>query len=352
LHRDLPGLQCNLDLPWRFDRFENMNMIVGYRRFQTLRPSNLLLDLMRRQVSGCLQIASGFVYWSIYLEQGKLVFATNSVTPFERLERHLSQVNAQLPTPPVWRQLNLLYSRKPFHPNGTANSDYQAIAQLVQHQYLAPTQATQIIERIAQEVLASFLTVQDASYELIERDQFEIYPSLCQLEVRSLLEQARFRAKSLSPTLTSVEEPLIVQQPPNVEPKVELVEMTHTIACIDDSPSILQVIQSFLDNPNLTVLLISDPLKALLQIARTKPDLILLDVGMPNLDGYELCALLRRHPILKQTPVVMVTGHTGFIDRAKAKIAGASGYLTKPFTKDELQTIVTKHLSQQSEKFG
>jgi two-component system, chemotaxis family, response regulator PixG len=325
-----------------------MNMIVGYRRFQTLRPSNLLLDLMRQQVSGCLQIASSFVYWSIYLEQGKLVFATNSITPFERLERHLAQVNAQLPTLPVWQQLNLLYSRKPFHPNGTANSDYQAIAQLVRHQYLAPTQATQIIERVAQEVLASFLTVQDASYELIERDQFEIYPTLCQLEVRPLLEQARFKAKSLSPIVTALEDPPMVQPPP----KVELVETTYTIACIDDSPSILQVIQSFLDHPNLTVLLINDPLKALLQIARAKPDLILLDVGMPNLDGYELCALLRRHPILKTTPVVMVTGHTGFIDRAKAKIAGASGYLTKPFTRQDLQEIVTKHLPQQLEKLS
>ncbi len=326
-----------------------MNMIVGYRRFQTLRPSNLLLDLMRRQVSGCLQVASSFVYWSIYLEQGKLVFATNSITPFERLERHLMQVNSQLPTLPVWQKMSLLYSRKPFHPYGTANSDYQAIAQLVQHQYLTVPQATQIIDQLAQEVLTSFLAVQDGSYELIEREQFEVFPNLCQLEVRSLLEQARFRAKSPSPSASLHEippmeypKPSIIEEPPALE------ATTYTIACIDDSPSILQVIQSFLDDPSLTILLINDPLKALLQIARFKPDLILLDVGMPNLDGYELCALLRRHPILKATPVVMVTGHTGFIDRAKAKISGASGYLTKPFTKNELQEIVSKHLPQQT----
>jgi two-component system, chemotaxis family, response regulator PixG len=81
-----------------------------------------------------------------------------------------------------------------------------------------------------------------------------------------------------------------------------------------------------------------------MQIVRSKPDLLLLDIGMPNLDGYELCALLRRHPRFKHIPIVMVTGNTGFFDRAKAKLAGASGYLTKPFSQAELLKIVFKHL--------
>jgi twitching motility two-component system response regulator PilG len=95
--------------------------------------------------------------------------------------------------------------------------------------------------------------------------------------------------------------------------------------------------------------MINDPVKALMQIMRTKPDLILLDVGMPNLDGYELCSLLRRHPSFKQTPIIMVTGHTGFLDRAKAKLVGASGYLTKPFTQSELVNTVFKFLRIKNE---
>jgi twitching motility two-component system response regulator PilG len=91
--------------------------------------------------------------------------------------------------------------------------------------------------------------------------------------------------------------------------------------------------------------MINDPVKALMQIVRSKPDLILLDVTMPNLDGYELCSLLRRHPSFKNTPVVMVTGNTGFIDRAKARLVGASSYLTKPFTQSELLKTVFKHLT-------
>jgi two-component system, chemotaxis family, response regulator PixG len=62
------------------------------------------------------------------------------------------------------------------------------------------------------------------------------------------------------------------------------------------------------------------------------------------MDGYELCRLLRNHPLFKETPVVMVTGHTGIIDRARAKLVGASDYLTKPFTQSGLLQMVFKHL--------
>jgi twitching motility two-component system response regulator PilG len=119
----------------------------------------------------------------------------------------------------------------------------------------------------------------------------------------------------------------------------------YTIACIDDSPTVLQAIRSFLDDNSFSVLMIDNPVKALMQIVRSKPDLILLDVTMPNLDGYELCSLLRKHPSFRHTPVIMVTGNTGFIDRAKARLVGASGYLTKPFTQSDLVKMVFKHLT-------
>jgi twitching motility two-component system response regulator PilG len=120
---------------------------------------------------------------------------------------------------------------------------------------------------------------------------------------------------------------------------------THTIACIDDSPTILSEMKRFLNDETFRVHAISDPLKALIQVIRLKPDLILLDIGMPNIDGYKLCRLLRNHSLFSDTPIVMVTGNTGIIDRAKAKFAGASDYLTKPFTKSELLEVVFRHLT-------
>jgi twitching motility two-component system response regulator PilG len=78
---------------------------------------------------------------------------------------------------------------------------------------------------------------------------------------------------------------------------------------------------------------------------KIKPDLILLDVTMPKVNGYDLCKLLRNSASFKQTPIIMVTGNTGLIDRAKAKLSGSTDYLTKPFTQDGLLKMIFRYLS-------
>ena len=122
----------------------------------------------------------------------------------------------------------------------------------------------------------------------------------------------------------------------------------YRVVCVDDSPSILKLIHSYLEEDDFSVFMINDPVRALMQVVRCQPDLVLLDVEMPNLDGYELCSLLRRHPAFKSVPIVMVTGNTGFIDRARAKLVGASGYLTKPFSRSELLKIIFRNLPVQN----
>ena len=64
---------------------------------------------------------------------------------------------------------------------------------------------------------------------------------------------------------------------------------------------------------------------------------------MPKINGYKLCKLLRGSDNCNHTPIVMVTGNTGLIDKARAKIAGATDYFTKPFTQQELIEIVEKY---------
>jgi twitching motility two-component system response regulator PilG len=150
---------------------------------------------------------------------------------------------------------------------------------------------------------------------------------------------------AVSAPITPLTEPQENQATAVISPTPQVVtQARYTIASIDDSPTVLQAMNSFLDDENFAIVTISDPLKALIQVVRCKPDLVLLDVTMPNLDGYELCSLLRRHSNFKHTPIVMVTGNTGFIDRAKAKLVGASGYMTKPFTRSELLKMVFKYL--------
>lgn len=65
---------------------------------------------------------------------------------------------------------------------------------------------------------------------------------------------------------------------------------------------------------------------------------------MPELDGYELCAMLRRSSIFRQTPIIMLTAKDLFIDRVKARMVGATDYLTKPFADSELLMLIEKHL--------
>jgi twitching motility two-component system response regulator PilG len=117
------------------------------------------------------------------------------------------------------------------------------------------------------------------------------------------------------------------------------------IVCIDDSPTILNEISRFLDRDEFSVFPIEEPLKALMKIIRIQPDLILLDVGMPNIDGYKLCSLIRKYSAFKDTPIIMVTGNKGLIDRAKARMAGATDYMTKPFSQSDLLNIVFQYLS-------
>ncbi|MDJ0690365.1 MAG: response regulator [Xenococcaceae cyanobacterium MO_188.B32] len=120
---------------------------------------------------------------------------------------------------------------------------------------------------------------------------------------------------------------------------------TWKIVCIDDSPTILKEIQRFLDPKKFEVTAIDDPVKATSIIFRINPDLILLDITMPRINGYRLCGLLRDSYHCAHTPIIMVTGNTGLIDKTRAKLVGATDYFTKPFTQEGLNKIVTKHLN-------
>ncbi|MBD3881036.1 response regulator [Phormidium tenue FACHB-886] len=346
-----------------------------YKPSQKLHPLSLIAQLNSRQTNGCLQVMSNTTTWAIYLEHGKILYTSNTVDPFGRLDRQLRRLSSQVPSlvSAVRVQVRLLFENNSDNhlPHGR---DYEAICWLVEQQHLTPEQAVGLIEELAKEVLESFLVVQTGSYELIEQDLLSGFPKFCQLDPRPLVEhcqtnlrrrstgQSSIAARTLSSNLQSrIQNPAAnpsqdvaqgsqpqgqsAYRPPAPRPADGSGKTTFTIACIDDSPTVLQAINSFLDDKSFSVVLINDPIKALMQVIRTKPDLILLDVTMPNLDGYELCSLLRKHPSFRQTPIIMVTGNTGFIDRAKAKLVGASGYLTKPFTQPDLIKMVFKHLN-------
>ena len=120
------------------------------------------------------------------------------------------------------------------------------------------------------------------------------------------------------------------------------------ILVIDDSNTIRRSAEIFLGQAGYTVVLADDGFAALSVILERKPALVFCDIQMPRLDGFQTCALIRRHPEFRQVPVVLLSSRDGVIDRARGVLAGASSYLTKPFTKDSLLRTVSEQLAAAS----
>ncbi len=118
------------------------------------------------------------------------------------------------------------------------------------------------------------------------------------------------------------------------------------VACVDDSPNTLDQIERFLSGENFSVFKFLEPIKATFQLKRLKPDIILLDLTMPTISGYELCRMLKRLPGFEEIPVVMVTGKKGIINKTRAKLVGATDYLEKPFDRAGLIGVISRNLSQ------
>ncbi|MBE9248125.1 response regulator [Dolichospermum sp. LEGE 00240] len=130
-----------------------------------------------------------------------------------------------------------------------------------------------------------------------------------------------------------------------VKTNTRITQKTYKIISVDDSPTILKEISRYLEDENFTLVTINEPVKAVMSIIRHKPDLILLDLNMAGIDGYELCKIIRNNSMFKNTPIIFVTSNKGIIDKVKARFVGASGYLTKPFTRAELLKIIFMHLA-------
>jgi twitching motility two-component system response regulator PilG len=111
------------------------------------------------------------------------------------------------------------------------------------------------------------------------------------------------------------------------------------VACIDDSKAVQKQVKMTLEAGGYQVLSILDPTLALKQLSQQQPAVIFLDINMPNMNGYDLCSLLRKSERFKDIPIVMLTGRDGMIDRVRAKIVGATDYLTKPCDPNKLITL-------------
>jgi DNA-binding response OmpR family regulator len=108
---------------------------------------------------------------------------------------------------------------------------------------------------------------------------------------------------------------------------------------IDDSAAVRKVVEAVFMRVGMDAISFPDGMTALNALTNgltPVPDVLLLDIGLPKMDGYELARILRSNPGFAETPIVMLTGRDGVLDRMRSKLVGARDYIHKPFRMAEL----------------
>ncbi|ELR97567.1 response regulator [Gloeocapsa sp. PCC 73106] len=360
------------------------------------------------KASGCLKFSWQSVKWSIYLFHGSFIYITHGIRPDEKFERNLLSFRKQNPniTNASIAKLKVVYHQNVMQEN--SNAEYKTLYWLYTQKILSTNQTFNLIFLLIRESLESLLLLAKADFNFITYDldipiivRFDLeqllvntgdrikYWKLLAPEIKSsyqspylfrplseesqsldidlhkqygnILTGYNFRqlgaklfcdelviAKRIQPFISKglikLNEPNFpFNSLPNLYQSTSP-EKTKQIVCVDDSLPVIQMIDFYLKPFNIKVNAVTESPKAMTEIIRLKPDLVLLDINMPDLDGYCLCVFIRQNSELSQIPIIMVTGKNGIINRAKAKIHGATDYLTKPFSKEQLQNKITKYL--------
>jgi len=105
---------------------------------------------------------------------------------------------------------------------------------------------------------------------------------------------------------------------------------------VDDSLTVRKITEGLLSRYQYDIVTASDGVVALEKMKKNLPDIILMDVEMPNMDGFELLRVMKKDPSLVKIPIIMITSRSGDKHKQKAISLGADLYLTKPFKEEEL----------------
>ena len=134
--------------------------------------------------------------------------------------------------------------------------------------------------------------------------------------------------------------------PPTPAPVTRPILSTKSVMVVDDSPTIRKLVGLTMAKNGFRVVEAGDGEEALEQIrAEGAPDVVLVDVVMPGMDGLTLCKRIRQDPVTARVPVIILSGHDGYLDKVRGKMAGSDRYLTKPFEPAALLKAVREFCS-------
>ncbi|MEL6441707.1 MAG: response regulator [Cyanobacteria bacterium J06621_8] len=406
--------------------------------FSAANLPNILGSLSSAEKNNCLQVVYDSLIFFLHFNEGQLVYATNSLAPFERLERHLRRLSNQNPQikNSIIKQPRLKF-KNDLRAYLQFPSDYQGIMWLLEAGYLTSAEAVTVIRRITREVFETFLCLPGCKYTVVNKAKpikelcrFDInsYTKQCQKRIEAwqafadkisssferpylvsvqdkaignlnaeqnetickLLKGLNFRqisaiidrdelvvAKILYPSI--LDKTIVVRAPkspfdqlPNLPPTENIFETvsqadwrgedsgfvvnTHSkqtvlalettckVAYVDNDLTSQGDLEEFLAQNLFSLLAIKDAMNAFSELMEFKPSLVLLSAEMPDLNGYELCTLLKNHHDFQDVPIVMINETQELINFQKAKRAGASASLAKPFEREEILNLIWQYV--------
>jgi twitching motility two-component system response regulator PilG len=119
-----------------------------------------------------------------------------------------------------------------------------------------------------------------------------------------------------------------------------MVMANNRILIVEDEESLLKLESILLTSRGYHVRGVTDGASALNEIAENRPDLVLLDIMMPGIDGFEVCRRIKEDPMTKSIPVVMLTAKKSSMDQARGVQVGADAYITKPFKSVKIIEVI------------
>ena len=377
-----------------------------FKEFTAAKQSELFETLKQLRFSGQL-VLTGLEgqKWVVYLSQGLIMYVTGGTHPVRQwirnLKVHLPQITAEISA--LQGDLACISNEGP-----SVCWQYQLLRLWVEHQKISREQAAKMIWNIFVEILfditrtkqiscelqldkslSAKLVLIDSTHVITEANRLwrawqaakltncspdkaavirhseqlqqntsgPVYQMLIKLlgEQRSLHDLAVQMkrdvitvTRSLTPYIQSglVELINIPDLPTPVFSPCNTVDTQGPlIACVDDSPWVSQAMEKVITSANYRFVGLNDPLRAIGVLLALKPDLIFLDLMMPNISGYEICGQLRKFPLFRNTPIVILTGNDGVVDRVKAKVVGSTDFLSKEKVDAErVLGVVHKHL--------
>ncbi len=361
----------------------------------------------KAQYSGKLDIKSSKYKWSLYFRFGRIIWATGGIHPFRRWRRKLTQYCPQIKIDEIqiqpielanklwdYQLLTRLYKKEKIDrtqaeavAKNTISEVLFDIAQQVNFEDVSCTRNPKAVldvsltfmntdfflKRMEEEWhgwssagLASFTP--HLSPELLQPKQVQqlvtpnIYKNFVNFingkyTLHDLAIELKFNTLKISSDLLPFilrgfiqlsEIPDLPLSATEVKNNIKLLPKKESrkpvIACIDDSLQVCQILGSIVTAKNMKFVQIQDAIQALPILIENKPDLIFLDLMMPVVNGYEVCAQIRRVAQLADIPVIILTGSDGLFDRFRSKVAGSTDFMSKPIVVEKVLDTIEKHL--------